>query len=101
GTAGEPELRPAGDPELNRTFHLEITNSWGQATPALLLAGPRKLSLPTNRDGVLLVDADAGLLFCLPAAGGFLECPLPPQPDACGVELDLQILEFDPGATLQ
>jgi hypothetical protein len=61
--------------------------------------GPTKVSLPTNLGGVLLVEPLLLELFVLPAGGDFIQCPLPADESACGAELDLQILEFDPGAS--
>jgi Tol biopolymer transport system component len=99
GTLGEPQLLPESEPELNRTFRFAVTNSLGAPTVGLLLFGAHKAFVPTNRDGVLLVEPLAGDLLSLPADGLTVECPVPPDPSLCALEFDFQVVECDPGAT--
>ena len=99
GTLGEPAILLDGDPELNRELRITLTNSRGEPTPALLVIGRRKIALPTDRDGLLLAEPEVVELLCIPADGLVLDCPLPPDEGACGAEFDLQLIEFDPGAS--
>ena len=99
GTFGIPELLPGNDPELNRHFLLTITNSSGVDTPGVLMIGASKASIPTSAGGTLLVDPQLVVLLSIPPGGTTLDCPLPPDAANCGAELNVQVLELDPGAS--
>jgi Tol biopolymer transport system component len=99
GTLGEPQILTSNDPELNNFFKFTFTNSWGQPAPTLWVIGPSKASIPTNRDGTLLVEPVVLQLICIPPQGLTFNCLIPPDESACGMEADMQILELDPGAS--
>jgi len=98
GTLGIHELLPGNDPELNRHFLLTITNSSGVDTPGVLVIGASKASIPTSAGGTLLVDPQLVVLISIAPGGTTLDCPLPPDAANCGAELNVQVLELDPGA---
>jgi len=99
GTLGEPEILAHNDPELNQVFHFTFTNSSGLPALSLWIIGQRKLSLVTNRDGTLLVEPQIVQIVCIPPEGLTFDCPIPPDEAACGLEANMQVIEFDPGAS--
>ena len=98
GTLGVPTLRASGPPVLGSPISIEVGNSRGQDTPAVLFAGLQPASSPGSWGGELLVIPALTLVWTLPAAGASLPAPLPGDPAWCGISLFLQVLEVDAGA---
>lgn len=99
GTNGVPSLTAASDPVLNHDLTLDVGNSRGQWTFALVLVGPDEADIPTSWGGTLLVDAAWSLPLALPIAGGALEGRIPADESLTGGVLDVQALVLDPGAS--
>jgi Tol biopolymer transport system component len=99
GTLGVPDLTADVDPQYGATVHVAFGNSWGFWTVGFLLVGTSQTSLPTSKDGTLLV----GILETMPLAlgpdGALLDATIPFDESLCGAEVDLQGIELDPGAS--
>jgi WD40 repeat protein len=98
GTLGIPNLTASANPVFGTTFDVDVDNSLGAATPALLLAGLNQASIPTSAGGTLLVDILLIAPIVVAAGGDALSASIPQDPALCGVSLDLQVLEADAGA---
>jgi hypothetical protein len=100
GTTGIPALTASGDPLLCASLALEIGNSLGGPTTAALLVGAGRTAIFTWMGGTLLVDPPWNVfLFALPAGGLSLPVNVPCDGVLCGIEADLQSLQYDPGAS--
>ncbi|MFO0983634.1 MAG: hypothetical protein U1E76_18215 [Planctomycetota bacterium] len=99
GTGGiVPEFFAADYPLIGKPLVLDIRNSRGTNTQAVILAGAAPASLPTKMGGVVLVFPQVIVPIALPAAGAQVTANVPA--DLCGVSLYLQVLEIDPGASV-
>jgi hypothetical protein len=100
GTLGVPTITPSAEPVLGTSITVTISNSFGAPTPGLVVVGLTETNLATGRGGSLLVDPLMFMLENFPATGFALAGTFPPyDPAFVGVEIDLQALELDPGAT--
>jgi hypothetical protein len=99
GTLGVPSFTAASAPRLCSTITLDLGNSRGATTLAALFLGLAATEEPTDYDGHLLVVPRNIQLLLLPAAGLSLSGGLPCDGFFCGLEIDLQALEADPGAS--
>jgi hypothetical protein len=99
GTHGVPAFTAQTPPVLGSTVTLVADNSYGQPTSGLLLIGFRQASLHSSWGGDLLVLP----LLTVPISFAFgadsFTGSLPPDDTLVGVNVDLQVLEFDPGAS--
>jgi Tol biopolymer transport system component len=98
GTLGIPSFTARSNPLLGSHLTLDVTNSRGSATLGFLLVGFQRASLHTNRGGDLLLLPDVVKAIALPATGASFDGDIPQQDSNCGVALDLQVVEYDPGA---
>jgi hypothetical protein len=98
GTLGIPDLSGLSDPGIGTTFVAGVTNSRGAATTGLVIVGFSRLNVPTSAGGTLLVAPFEIVPISIPATGVLLSGSLPNDPALIGVVVDLQVLEFDPGA---
>jgi Tol biopolymer transport system component len=98
GTNGIPNLSSSSAPIYGATPTLAIDNSSGAWTPALLAFGFGRASIPTRAGGTLLVDAPLFVVEAIPPPGLSLPFTVPLDPALCGLTIDLQVLELDPGA---
>jgi Tol biopolymer transport system component len=99
GTNGIPNLSSSSGPVYGATTTLVIGNSSGAWTPALLAIGFGRASIPTRAGGTLLVDAPHFVVEAIPPPGLSLPFTVPLDPALCGLVVDLQALELDPGAS--
>ncbi|MEW6747789.1 MAG: hypothetical protein AB1486_34110 [Planctomycetota bacterium] len=99
GTNGIPTFTAASDPKSCTAVTLNLDNSLGANTTAVLFVGLAAADQPTIRDGHLLVVPTNGFLLPLPAAGLALAGALPCDRVLCGVSVYLQALEVDAGAS--
>jgi uncharacterized repeat protein (TIGR03803 family) len=101
GTNGIPNLTSSANPVLGTTITLAIDNSFGSDTAAFLIVGLNRTSIPFKQ-GTVLVDPFRDWLLVLPlsisAAGMSLDSGIPDDESLCGLHVDAQVLEFDPGA---
>jgi hypothetical protein len=78
---------------------LSLENSLGASTTAVLVGGVLQIDQPMMYGGHLLVVPRQVFLLPLPAAGLVLSATLPCDSALCGLPIDLQVLETDPGAS--
>src|SRR6185436_10768838 len=90
GTIGTPALTSRSDPELGTTVTLDLGNSYGLSTVALLLFGYQPTLVPTNKGGDLLVVIAFTLPLPLAPGGATLAGALPDDHALCGFELFAQ-----------
>jgi Tol biopolymer transport system component len=98
GTLGIPNLTASANPVFGATIDVDVDNSLGAATPALLFAGLGRTSIPTSAGGTLLVDFVLMVPIVVAAGGDALSATIPYDLSLCGVAVDLQVLEADAGA---
>ena len=98
GTLGVPTLLASADPVFGTTLDIDVGNSLGANTPALLLAGFGQASIPTSAGGTLLVDFVLMTPIVVLSGGDALSATIPSDFSLCGVQVDLQVLEIDAGA---
>ena len=98
GTFGVPPLVARVNPVLGRRIAIDLGNSYGLATTDLLLVGLGRTSIGTHRGGVLLVIPLLTQFSPLAPGGTTFQGDLPGDATLCGVTVDLQAIEVDPGA---
>src|SRR5262249_25143545 len=69
GTNGIPSLTAIGDPTLCTTLVVDLANSLGASTVALLMIGFQPTDQPTAYDGHRLVVPTSSFLLTVPGAG--------------------------------
>ena len=99
GTLGIPGIALDAPPVIGTTITLLIDNSLGSFTNGFLIMGLSSASIGTPLGGTLLVFPN--WLFPIPIPGGGLAAPgaIPPDPSICGIDLFLQAVENDAGAS--
>jgi Tol biopolymer transport system component len=98
GTNGIPSLTASGPPAFGTTISIDLANSRGAATAGLLLVGLQRASLVTSAGGTILVDFVLSLPIAIGAGGLSIPATIPHDDALCGLSVDLQALELDPGA---
>jgi hypothetical protein len=98
GTGGVPSFTARSDPVLGSTLTLDLGNSYGNDTAALLFAGYQDTAIPTDKGGTLLVIPVLTLPLHVRWNGTTIDFGIPDELYLCGVEIFLQVLEVDPGA---
>ena len=98
GTNGVPSFTSQQDPELGATITLDLANSRGQPTSGLLLLGFQQANLPTGFGGEVLLLPALVVPIAFSYGGNSYTGTLPIDPALSGLEVDLQAVEFDPGA---
>jgi hypothetical protein len=98
GTLGVPALTASANPVVGTSFQIDIGNSLGGWTVALVLIGAGLSNAPTNDGGTLLVDWNVIVPLAMPPAGDAWFVDLPDDPTPCGIVAFLQVVEFDAGA---
>lgn len=98
GTLGIPALTASADPAFGTSLTIDVGNSLGSATAGVLLIGTARASIPTSAGGTILVDFALLQPIALGAGGLSIPATIPRDRTLCGVTLDLQALEADPGA---
>jgi hypothetical protein len=98
GTLGVPGLTAEEDPILGTTVTLDLGNSLGATTTAMLMTGVQQAVIPTAKGGDLLLVPLLFVPLALPATGTTLSGNIPNDPSLCGVSAFAQALELDAGA---
>ncbi|MFO0983375.1 MAG: hypothetical protein U1E76_16845 [Planctomycetota bacterium] len=98
GTLGVPLLTSEA-PALCLSCPIDVGNSRGQWTVALMFLGLDRADLPTAWDGHLLVAPLVAFPIAVPPAGAQLVPVLPCDRDLGGMAWYLQVLIDDPGAS--
>jgi hypothetical protein len=101
GTNGIPSFTSSANPVLGTKITLAIGNSLGSDTAAFLIEGLNRASV-SFKQGTVLVDPFRDWILVLPlsisAAGTSLDFDIPDDESLCGLHVDSQVLEIDPGA---
>jgi hypothetical protein len=100
GTSGVPTLTAASPPYLCDVMQIDIGNSFGLDTDAVLFAGTTRADLPTAWGGTLLLLPLRAVPLELPANGLRPPIHIPCDVAFVGAPIDLQVLELDQGASL-
>jgi hypothetical protein len=98
GSNGVPALTAESDPVLGVPLTIDVGNSSGAATAALLFVGFTKASLRSSLGGDLLVLPVLAIPLAVPDTGASLTATIPVDPTLGDFEIDLQALEVDAGA---
>jgi hypothetical protein len=99
GTNGVPAFTAGGAPALCTKLVLNLANSAGSSTAALLLMGSTIDDEATPYGGHRLVVPATLVSLVLPGSGLILSADVPCDDSLCGVRIWLQALESDPGAS--
>jgi hypothetical protein len=94
-----PSLTLTAPPVICSDFSLEIGNSFGAPTQAVIFIGLTQAAIPTEYGGTLLVTPNILVSLALPAGTATLPLLYTCDANLCGVIAFLQVLEVDPGAT--
>ena len=98
GTNGIPTFTSEHDPVIGAPLTLDLANSSGVATVALLFVGFQQASIPSGWGGTLVVSPTLALMADLPAGGTTISGEIPNDDGLRGVVVDLQAIEGDAGA---
>jgi hypothetical protein len=100
GTFSTPTITASAPPVFGTTISLNISNSSGLNTSALLMLGVTEANIPTGKGGSLMLVPIMFIPLPLPPGGFSLSGTLPAMdPALCGFEVDFQAIELDAGAT--
>ncbi len=99
GLNGIPAIYSLDKPVPGQPITIQIDNSLGAPTAGFLLLGYAPASIPTSRDGTILVTPALAVALPLSATGASLGATLPDDPALDFFDLYLQELEADPFAT--
>jgi len=97
GTHGVPSLTPSANPVIGATITVDLSNSLGSPTVGLFVLGPQRAKIPTH-GGELLVDPSLIVPISFSFGSDSFHGTIPSSVVWCGVTLDLQGVELDPGA---
>jgi hypothetical protein len=99
GSNGVPTLTSQNDPALGTTITLDIGNSLGLSTVGVLFLGFNQANIHSTLGGDLLLIPTITQLIGIPASGLSVTGFLPLDGTLCGLDLYLQVIEADSGAT--
>ena len=99
GTNGVPSFVARSNPVRGASLTLDVGSSSGTYAFGLLLVGYQRADLPSSWGGDLLVAPALSLALGLAPTGVSVTGTLPDDDRLCGVVVDLQVLQADPGAT--
>jgi hypothetical protein len=98
GTLGVPSLVAPYDPVIGSTAEVDVGNSAGVFTVALLFVGFQQIQLHSSLGGDLLVLPQWTSVVALGSGGSSFSANLPFDGSLCGMSIDLQAWEADAGA---
>jgi len=98
GTYGVPTITSRDLPILGATLTVDVGNSYARPTWGVLLVGSARATIPTNRDGVILVESTVVVPITFSYSSDSFVGVLPFDFALIGTTLNLQALENDPGA---
>jgi FG-GAP repeat protein len=99
GTNGVPAFTARTNPVVGKSLKLDLDNSLGATTAGELLIGLGKASIPSGKGGTILVQALLFVPLSIPAGGLTLSGQIPDDPSLYGLDLYLQAIEADHGAS--
>jgi Tol biopolymer transport system component len=97
GTFGVPSLTLSANPVIGATITVDLSNSRGSPTIGLLVLGCQRARIPTH-GGELLVDPSLIVPISFSYGSDSFDGTIPSSVVWCGVTLDLQGVDLDPGA---
>jgi len=98
GTHGVPSFTSQQFPAFGATITADLANSYGQPTIGFLVLGLQRARLPTKWGGDLLVLPTLIAPITFSYSADSFTGTIPDDVDLCGVTIDLQGIEADPGA---
>jgi Tol biopolymer transport system component len=98
GTNGVPALTSSVVPVLGTSVTVDLANSYGHWTYALLFEGVERASIHSGLGGDLLLIPSFTTVVGLPPWGASYFADLPTNGVFCGMTIDIQAIENDPGA---
>jgi hypothetical protein len=98
GTHGVPTITARANPVIGSDVTVDLANSWGRLTAALLFIGFDSTDIPSSFGGHLLVAPIIVTSLVVPSGGISLDGTIPVDERLCGLLLYLQAWEGDPGA---
>jgi hypothetical protein len=98
GTFGVPTLTASNPPSFAYNLTINVGNSSGQSEAGLLFIGFVQTSIHSGWGGDLLVVPYLTLSIPVPPTGLPLNGTIPNEETLCGLTIDMQVLEGDPGA---
>ncbi len=98
GSFGVPTFTSQAFPAIGSALALDLANSSGVFTAALLFVGTQRAAIHSSLGGDLLLLPTTTLLIVLPPTGTTLTANIPRDDAFCGLVVDFQALELDPGA---
>jgi hypothetical protein len=98
GTHGIPQFYALTLPSFGQVCSLWVDNSYGLQTTGLLFVGLSRAQIHASFGGDLLVLPFLTVLLPIPAAGLQIDGTIPNDDALCGLVVDLQFFESDPGA---
>jgi Tol biopolymer transport system component len=98
GTNGVPSFTARQNPVFGSTITLDLANSYANPTAGLLFVGFQQADVHSNWGGDLLVAPALALVFTFSYGFDSFSGAIPDDPGLCGVAIDLQAIEADPGA---
>jgi hypothetical protein len=99
GTNGTPTIAASAPPSFGANITIDISNSLGANTQAAVILGITPTSVVTSLGGTLLVIPQLIVVVPMPAAGLHLPGTVPSDPALCGLNIYMQALEADGGAS--
>lgn len=100
GTLGVPAIWATDNPRLCTPISIGIGNSRGTLTQGVLMLGLSQIDVPTALGGRLMVGPSTVVPIQIPKDGASLPVCIPCDAALCGLDVFLQALENDPGASL-
>ena len=98
GTNGVPSFTSQQNPVIGTTITLDLGNSYGQPTAGLLFIGFQQANIHSSWGGDLLVVPTIVMPVSFSYGGDSFTGDLPDDWRLCGLAVDLQAIEGDPGA---
>jgi hypothetical protein len=99
GRNGIPTLTAQEKPVVGAPLDVDLSNSLGAATSALLFVGVQPADIQIRNSGTLLVAPLLSVVVPVPASGLTLRGKMPNDPSLWFFDLYLQALELDPYAS--
>jgi Tol biopolymer transport system component len=97
GSLTVPTLTAVAPPTFGARLELDVSDSSAQTSVAFVAVGVARASIPTH-GGTLLVVPLLVVPYGIPPAGVSIFYDVPYDPSYCGLAIDLQAIEIDPGA---
>jgi hypothetical protein len=98
GTHGVPSFTSQQNPSFGTTVTLDLANSYALPTVGALFVGFQRATIHSNWGGDLLVVPAVTFEFTFSYGGDSFTGSIPNDPSLCGLAVDLQAIEADPGA---